>query len=214
MDSLGTGEWIVIGLSLIIFLFFIIGNYINNQRSRDVLRWLRRGLATFGEVKSSLLSAPTTSGIRMKIEPADGSPLKDILVNLVLERRENLPLWIYQLLRGKRDHLVIMANVQPIPEGEVHGYHQSNLGPVEAARRGEKASLTFVKQAGDFHIFVQGGVEPNLVNRVEKLVAQYPALLREASLVRKSPQLTIDLRFSALKECDPQSFFQSIKAAL
>jgi hypothetical protein len=214
MESLGIGEWIVIGLSVVIGMFFIIGNWINNQRSTEVLRWLRRGLGAFGEVKSSLLSAPTTTGLRLKIDPPEASSLKEIQGNLVLARRENLPMWIYQLVRGKREHLTLSCNVQPVPDGDLHAYHQSNLEDVEKARRGEIANLTLLKQAGEFHFYAQGSVSPELANRLEKLVSQYPGLLLEASLMHKAPHLTLDLRLSQLKNSDPQSFFRAVKNSL
>ncbi len=210
MESLGTGEWIVIGLSVVIGLFFIIGNWINNQRSAAALAWLRRGLSAFGEVKSARLSAPDRTGIRFKIDPPDGSPFQQVAGNLALERRENLPLWAFETLRGKRDRLTLQADVRPGPAGELHAFHKSNLAPVAAAKRGDAAALTFVKQSGDFHFYARGEVSEAQLAAVERLVAQYPAILLEATFQRKSPHLTLTTRLSPLLKSDPKIFFQSL----
>jgi hypothetical protein len=214
MESLGIGEWIVIGLSVVIGLFFIIGNWTNNQRCTTALAWLRRGLAGFGDVKSARLSAPATSGIRLKIDPADTSPFQQIAGNLVLERRENLPLWAFQTLRGKHDQLQLQADLQPAPAGELHIFHKTNLAQVNAAKQGEKASYTFLKQAGDFHFYTRGEVPPNQVDCAAALVSQLPAILLEFSLQRKSPHLVLNVRLSPLLRSDPKQFFQSLKQAI
>jgi hypothetical protein len=213
MESLGIGEWIVIGLSVVIGLFFFIGNWYNNQRCTTALAWLRRGMASFGEVKSARLSAPTNTGIRLKIDPSDASPFQSIAGNLVLERRENLPLWAFQSLRGKHDQLQLQADLCTAPAGELHIFHKSNLALVNAAKKGEKASFTFLKQAGDFHFYTRGEVSPDQVDCAAALVSQLPATILEFSLQRKSPHLALNARLSPLLRSDPKQFFQILNQA-
>jgi hypothetical protein len=105
MDTLGTAEWLVIGLCVIIGIGFLVGNWINNQRAMATMEWIRKGISALGEVKSLRYSVPTAQGILIKIDPPDECPFKKMEATLVLEHRENLPYWGFQLLRGKRDTL-------------------------------------------------------------------------------------------------------------
>lgn len=212
MENLGIGEWIVIGLSLVIFLFFIIGNWSNNQRGLRVMRWLKRGLSTYGEVGLGRFSAPTSKGIQLRIETPKGSPFKTFDANLILERRENLPLWAFQLLRGKKDRVQITAELESVPKDEVHVFHQSNLAPVEAARRGEKAALNPLRENGEYSCFSRG--EPSLIlaDRIVNWIGQYPGLVLAVSVQKKAPHLGMELRLSQLLELDAEKFFRSIQA--
>jgi hypothetical protein len=214
MDNLGIGEWIVIGLSVLIGLGFIAGNWYNNQRVMATLAWLRRGLAGYGEVKSARVNAPTPQGFPLRIDPPEGSPFQKIIGILALERRENLPLWLFQTLRGKRDRLQLETDLRRGPWGEVYVFHKSNLSQIEAAKRGEKASLTFLKQAGDFHFYTRGEAPAELVACAEVLVNQLPSLILAFSLQRKSPNLNLSLRLTPLLRIDPQSFYSSIQKTI
>ena len=209
-ESLGVGEWLVIGLSILIGLWFLIGNWINNQRSDETMRWLKKGVSVFGQPGRAQFSAPNAKGIRLKIEPPQQSPLKNLEGNLVLQRRENLPIWGYQFLRGKQDTLQLTADVRPGPDGEIHAFHKSNLAPVEASRRGEIASLTPIQQDGDIQYFSRGESNPEQFHRISRLAETYPGLFLEISVQRKSPNLTLQVRLSSLLRVAPQEFFQAL----
>jgi hypothetical protein len=113
--NLGTAEWLVIGLCVIIGIDFLIGNWINNQRAMTTMAWIRKGISTFGEVKALRYSVPTAQGIQIKVDPPDGSPFKKMEATLVLEHRENLPYWLFQLLQGKRDTLTFALDLFASP---------------------------------------------------------------------------------------------------
>jgi hypothetical protein len=211
MENLGVGEWFVIGLSVLIGVFFLIGNWLNNQRALRLMSWLRSGLAVFGEVQYARFSAPTAAGMRVKAEPAEGSPLSTLDGMLSLVRRENLPLWLYQAARGRHDHFQFTCDVRPGPRGEVHIFHSSNLSQVEAARRGEKAAFQPLKQQGEYQYFTRGEVDEVEVQRMTDFLAAAPARFMQLSLQRKSPNLTFDARLSPLLASDPEVFFESLR---
>ncbi len=212
--TLGTGEWLVIGLSVLIGFWFIAGNFLNNQRSEQTMHWLKKGLGVFGQPGRGQFSAPNPRGIRFKLEPPQQAPFKTMEGTLVLQRRENLPMWLFQFLRGKRDILILMADVKPALPGELRAFHQSNLAPVEAARRGETASLTFLCQEGDVHYYYRGESNPDQFQQISRLEKAYPGLFQEVSLQRKSPNLILQVRLSTLLRVPPNEFFQDLRQAL
>lgn len=116
--NLGTAEWLVIGLCVIIGVGFLIGNWLNNQRAIACMTWIRKGISTFGEIKALRYSVPTAQGIQIKVDPPDGSPFKKIEATLVLEHRENLPYWLFQRLRNKRDTLTFALDLFASPGKE------------------------------------------------------------------------------------------------
>lgn len=213
-ENLGFGEWLVIGLSVLIGAWFLVGTWMNNQRSEQTMRWLKQGLAVFGPPGRAQLSVPDSRGIRFKLEAPAQAPLKNLSGILQLERRENLPLWGFELLRGKRDTLAISADTRRGPAGDLRAFHSSNLGEVAAAREGKAASLTFIGQQGQMQLFARGEASPELVERVRELAETYPHLFLEISFQQKSPNLTLRMRLSALARTSPEEFFKALEIAV
>jgi hypothetical protein len=211
MGNLGTGEWIVIGLSLIIGMFFVIGNWINNQRANDAMRWLRRGLSNYGELQSGRFNAPTSKGIPFQIVPAEMCPYQKIRGNLILERRENLPLWFFQLLRGKRDTLTWTSDFQNMPATDIHLIHQSFLPKVNAGKSGNNGPSDKYVAVGTTSYFISGVVSPDLVERISQGIPHLPELILDIAIQHKSPHITFQVHLSPLLLANPEIFFQSLK---
>jgi hypothetical protein len=102
------GQWIVIGLSvLMVAWFFGIGAYLR-QREANIFRWIYRGLKKIGEP-----GPVETAGRRERLPGLEVSklsgPFRRIQVNFKLERKENPPLWIFQRLQGNREEVIVRA---------------------------------------------------------------------------------------------------------
>jgi hypothetical protein len=192
----------------------LIGSWINNQRGAQALRWLKQGMAVFGEVGRAQFSVPDSKGIRFKLDAPSQAPFKNVAGSLVLERRENLPLWGFEWLRGKRDTLLLTADLRHSPPGDLRAFHASNLSQVEAAREGKSANLTFLCQEGEMHLYARGEAAPELVQRVTQIIRSHPGLFLELTLQRKSPQILMHGRLSKFLASSPEPLFQSIERAL
>jgi hypothetical protein len=101
------GQWIVIGLSVLMVAWFFGASSFNRRREEETIRWIYRGLKIFGQPE------PVGQGSRARLSGLEVSkargPFRKIKVIYRLEKRENPPLWIYQHLQGRRDELEVRA---------------------------------------------------------------------------------------------------------
>jgi hypothetical protein len=103
---------VAIGLILVVMLWFALGTQRNIRRGNDLLRWLRGGLPILGRRTTMrwLGSSAVELGI-VKGEP----PFRDATVVVVLEPRDVAVLWAFARSRGRRDFVIIRANLVRAP---------------------------------------------------------------------------------------------------
>lgn len=106
------GPTIVIGLVLVVMLWFALGTQRNIRRGNDLLRWLQGALPMLGRRTTLrwLGSSVVELGI---VEPEP--PLREATVVAVLEPRDVAALWAYARWRGRRDFLIVRANLRRAP---------------------------------------------------------------------------------------------------
>ncbi len=214
MGNIGTGEWIVIGLSLLIGLFFVLGNWFNNQRADNAMHWLRQGLSEYGALKSSRFNAPTSKGIAFQIVPSASCPYQRIQGILILERRENLPLWIFQRMRGKRDILQMTSDLHDAPNIDLHISQKSFLPKGTNRQAGSENTPNEIIPVEGSSFFITENEPPSPVEQVSQLISRLPVNILDLAIHRKSPHLTFQIHLSAVLPSDPQSFFQSLQKGI
>ena len=107
---------VVIGFCILLVIWYIMGWQINRRHGRRLLEWILQGLRAFGgQITVSRLG---TSGFQVNVKKAR-APFKRIEATILLEPREILLLWIFNLLRGRADHLVLKGTLRAPPRGEV-----------------------------------------------------------------------------------------------
>jgi hypothetical protein len=110
------GQWIVIGLSALMAVWFFGASSYNRRREEDIFRWIYRGLKVFGQPE------PLGQGSRARLSGLEVSkasdPFRSIKVMYRLERRENPPLWIFEHLQGRRDELEVRAVYKSAGKGQ------------------------------------------------------------------------------------------------
>jgi hypothetical protein len=113
MPDLGAfGPSVLILLVLIVMLWFTFGTQRNIRKGNDLLRWLQTGLPLLGR-KTSLRWLGSSA---VELDIADGSaPFRDATVVVVLEPRDVGLLWAFARARGRRDFLIVRANLRRPP---------------------------------------------------------------------------------------------------
>jgi hypothetical protein len=99
---------IAIGLILFVMLWFALGTQRNIRKGNDVLRWLQGGLPILG--RRTTMRWLGSSAVELGIVEAE-SPFRDATVVIVLEPRDVSFLWAYARSRGRRDFLIVRANL-------------------------------------------------------------------------------------------------------
>lgn len=137
-DLSAFGPSIALGLVLFTMLWFAIGTQRNVRKGNDVLRWLQGGLPILG--RRTTLRWLGSSAVELGIvEPAE--PFREATVVVVLEPRDVALLWAYARSRGRRDFMIVRANLRRPPRfsldaGDARGW-TGRLEPPEPDRRAD-----------------------------------------------------------------------------
>jgi hypothetical protein len=106
------GPSIAIGLILVVMLWFALGTQRNIRKGNELLRWLQTGLPMLG--RRTTLRWLGSSAVELGIAQAE-APFRDATVVVVLEPRDVSLLWAYARSRGRRDFLIVRANLRRAP---------------------------------------------------------------------------------------------------
>jgi hypothetical protein len=106
------GPSIVVGLVLFVMLWFALGTQRNIRKGNDLLRWLQTGLPMLG--RKTTLRWLGSSAVELGIATAE-PPFRDATVVVVLEPRDVSFLWAYARSRGRRDFVIVRANLRRAP---------------------------------------------------------------------------------------------------
>jgi hypothetical protein len=106
------GPSVAIGLILVVMLWFALGTQRNIRKGNELLRWLQTGLPMLG--RRTTLRWLGSSAVELGIAEAE-APFRDATVVVVLEPRDVSLLWAYARSRGRRDFLIVRANLRRAP---------------------------------------------------------------------------------------------------
>jgi hypothetical protein len=106
------GPSAAIGLILVVMLWFALGTQRNIRKGNDLLRWLQGGLPMLG--RRATLRWLGSSAVELRIvEPEP--PFREATVISVLEPRDVAVLWAFARSRGRRDFMIIRADLVRAP---------------------------------------------------------------------------------------------------
>lgn len=103
---------IVIALLLIVMLGFALGTGWNVRKGNRLMAWLQDGLPILG--RRTTLRWLGSSAAELRIADAE-SPFRDATVIVVLEPRDVAFLWAFARSRGRRDFVILRANLERAP---------------------------------------------------------------------------------------------------
>jgi hypothetical protein len=198
----------VIAFCILLIVWYIIGWQMNRRRGGRLLEWVLPGLRALGDQVT--VSRLGTSGFQMNVRKAR-APFKRVETTILLEPREILLLWIFNLLRGRADHLVFKGTLRTLPRGEVEVIKKKG----HLARRVLKGldERTWTQQETDSSLVIayrgkQGQQQADAISHLEGDLS--PRLLR-LSLSKKAPHLLVSLSLAGLDEQSALLLFSSLQ---
>ncbi len=200
------GEWIAIGLSAGLLAWFVGGFFRNRQRSEEVLRWLRDGMARFGSADVLERAGRPANAFRLAVEPA-AAPFRRAEAIYLLEPRENLPLWIYGHLQGGRDELILRFTLRSAPEGEIEAGPEKDAEFRQRVTAEPKKPFRLSPGAHGFEVAQRGRLDPGTSDRLRVFLEEYGAALKRLSIHRQEPHLLLRARLPELLARPAQPFF-------
>lgn len=204
------GQWIVIGLSIVLIVWYVIAGYLNRKKGIQIYRWLREGLETLGEVSNVHWIGSSGSGGQINLISA-APPFQSLEATFLLASREILPLWLFNLYRGKRDELILKADLRQPPALEI-----------EVARKGDKefSRLLALEQKLPFsqlpapegyQLAYRGRKKPGKIENLEGLLEMSLGMVRKISLQRKKTHLVLLVSLAELPDHPAGDFFTSLQ---
>ena len=106
------GPSAAIGLILVVMLWFAFGTQRNIRKGNELLSWLQGGLPMVG--RRTTLRWLGSSAVELGIAEPE-PPFRQATVVIVLEPRDVAMLWAFARSRGRRDFVIVRANLVRAP---------------------------------------------------------------------------------------------------
>jgi hypothetical protein len=207
-----TPEYIVTGLGLLLTVWYLAAAIYNRRLGLRTFRWLQAGLGELGDPKSVQAGwiGSAGSGARMALQRAH-APFQRLELTYLLESRELAPLWLADILRGKRDQLILRATLRRKQRGEL-----------EVLPAGDKTLKTIQAETnrpwtlsdGPHQLVVaQRGPAGQQAEWLEPFLVKYGLQLKRLSWGPQDPHLLIVWRLAGLTADTAASLFKDIRMA-
>ena len=208
--ELNVGQWVVIGICAILIIGYIRGFYYNRQRAGQVLAWLSEGLETFGSVSVGEKLPGMATGGRLEVKRA-AAPIRKVEAVYLLAPRENMLFWLFHLLQGKRDEMILWITYQSKPEQDV-----------EVARRGDRQFESWLKATDKKPLTVTDGPHGlafaseqkkggALVGKVHSLLEKYGSVVYRLALRENKPHLFMRVNLRIMQLVSAPDFFSALR---
>lgn len=209
---MSVGQIAVIALSIVLAGWFVGGTWYNRRRTRQVWRWLEPGLDAFGGRVGQVWMSSSGSGLRVAVDNAL-APLRRLEVIVRLESRENLWLWLFERLQGKKDQFTVRAWLRSRGRSEVEVVRIGSAPdrfPQEAAEGGwQRTNLS-----PRWMIARRGSGREKQDEALRRLVTIYDHQLQCFSRRRTDPHLFVQMSLDGLLEDSSRQLLSCIKDTL
>lgn len=198
----------LITLCILFVAWYFLGIWFNRQRGIHLARSLHDRLNALGA--EELTGRWVNSSIFQFDARRATSPIGKLTAIIVLESRELPLIWLVNLLRGRRDLLVLRMDLRSTPRADLElEAHPRQRKPEREARRRIAESGWEQATPGDYLIYHQHGAT-HLKETMIPLLEEWQPYLRRLSISASSPHLL--LSFSpALPVLETEARFAAVQ---
>jgi len=201
------GQQVVIVVSVALVTWYAAFFFVNRRRGIALYHWLRKGAEEgLGALSEAGWVGSAANGGRLVVGKA-APPFQRVELVFLLQSREILPLWAFNLARGKRDELILKAVLRSAPRRQVEAFPAGAPLPDGYLEAG---------QAGGLTVAVRGRNEAEAVvgKALRVFLERYGAHIRLFSLQRARPHLIIRLGLESGLDAAPSAeFFRDLQRA-
>jgi hypothetical protein len=201
------------GIIILLVLGYLGGNWLNRRRSRTIGKWLQSALSAMGGQPAWNLIGTMSSGVQLTVNHA-AQPFRQFTITYHMMTREFLPLWLVELLRGKRDLMSLRADLRRSLNEEIE---------VVPLRGGLRRALD--QHAGDHPWNWQQAASrlglathetgnSELCCAVLAFLEQYGRYVERLSLRRRQPNLIMFVKLNGIEKAPAVEFLQALHTAL
>ncbi len=207
------GEWIIIGLSAFLLLWYIGLNLFNRRRGIATYQWLRRGLGVVGEITDVQWLGSSSTGGRFVIAQAK-KPFRRFEAMYLLETRELLPYWIISHLQGRRDEIIIKASLRIAPKKAIEVRRIKNRQIKETSSQETAHGDEQVRLVEGYKISSSGSGDFPGEQYLDEFLSGFDKEVQKISLQRETPHLEVRISIVPVLLKSSEMFFEMLKAWL
>jgi len=208
--GLNTGQWAALIACGVLLLGYILGYYYNRQKAVKIFNWLKEGLATLGTVTMVDKLPGMASGGRLEVnQPA--LPLKTVEAIYLMAPRENLIFFIFSLLQGRSDELIVWITYQSKPEQSVEVARRGNRQFAKRLRDTSKPPLIMVESASRLQVAAEEKRGAAITSKVQALLQQYPSSVVRLALRPEKPHLFLRINLQIMQQVSAEQLFKELK---
>lgn len=208
--QLNVGQWVVIGICAFLILGYVRGFYYNRRRAVQVLDWLNEGLKTFGPVSVGGKLPGMATGGRLEVKRAE-VPVRRVEAVYLLAPRENLLFWLFHLLQGKRDELIVWVTYQSRPEQEVEVSRRGDRQFESRLKAADKKPLTVSPGPRGLSIASEGKKGNVLTGKVQSFLERYGSAVYRLALRDNKPHLFLRVNLRVMQSAPAVEFFSTLR---
>lgn len=204
------GQWLVIGFSVFLLTWYIIGAVNNRRRGQVFFTWLQDGILS--KPDSVHWNGVLRSAAHLRWDkPMEKFRKLEML--FALRSRENLPLWLYQRIQGQGDELHMRADLRTAPAQDVEIGRKGDR-TYEAYLAGQLNEPYATMLIGNFEIAWHGKRDQKNIERLMVFLTRYEGAMLRLSLRRKSPHLLLRTRMPSAKNGTVDQFLETLLTVL
>jgi len=208
--ELNLGQWVVIGISAVLILAYIRGFYYNRQRAGQILAWLEDGLETFGPVSAGDKLPGMASGGRLEVKRA-APPLKRVEAVYLLAPRENPVFWLFHLIQGRRDELILWITYQSRPEQELEVARPRDRQLESRLKDVEKIPLSVSEGPHGLSVASEQKKDGQLSGKVQSFLERYGRQVYRLALRGNKPHLFLRTNLRIMESAPGDEFFLAVR---
>ncbi|OGO26276.1 MAG: hypothetical protein A2136_09480 [Chloroflexi bacterium RBG_16_54_11] len=208
--QLNTGQWVVIIIAGILIFGYILGYYYNRQRAEAIYSWLKKGLSTLGTVTLGEKLPGMSTGGRLEVnQPA--APFKRVEAVYLLAPRENVLFWVFHLLQGRGDELIVWVSYASRPEQSVEVARKGDRQFAKRLEATDKPKLTPLESRGKLQLAAEDVHGARQAGKVVEFVEQYKASLVRLAIRPEKPHLFLRFNLRSMAHENAEELFGDLK---
>ena len=200
---------VLIGLLILVMGWFAFGTIYNIRKGESAMRWMQGGLPLIGERTTVRWLGTTAVEMNMvKARP----PFESAGLVIFLEPRDVPWFWGLARAQGRRDTLIIRAQLRTSPHADLEAIDRKSWSGRDALRRIESERWTVSEPTADEALAIYFKTEGALerANLLLKLARESGFVVRRLSLRHSEPHLQMHLALPAT-EASAHNFFQAVR---
>jgi hypothetical protein len=202
--------WIFGGILVIYALSSLVGAAYNGWRARRMARWLRVGLSITGKPSQVRWLNPLRTAGQIVVHETR-SPFRKVDAAFALEPLHNLPGWVLRRIKGKRDEVIVRADLRSTPGQEIEAGRSANQILLAFLHKERDKAFNQVNQPAGYTIGWRGAEDAHRLRRLQQLLENHPYAVERISLRREITHLALRLDAVGLFRASSESLFDALR---